>query len=216
MKNGALLLAALPALLIASSLLSSRVGAQARFEDQVPVGTRFVALLSAPLSSKEGKTGDRVELTTIEPLETASGKRVPEGATVHAHIDKVERAHQTGRARMWITIDEIETKDGRVPLVAVVSDVPGVHSVKVNYNREGMIETRSSRGEDEAMAVAAGAFVGAMPGAAAHNEKDAAYGAAIGAATAFMATSGLGSELTLDKNTKIELALERPLTLRHR
>jgi len=36
-------------------------------------------------------------------------------------------------------------------------------------------------------------------------------GAAMGAATAFMATSGLGQELKLEPNMKLELALERPL-----
>jgi hypothetical protein len=36
-------------------------------------------------------------------------------------------------------------------------------------------------------------------------------GAAAGAVTAFMLSSGLGQELTLDKNTKLELSLDHPL-----
>jgi outer membrane lipoprotein SlyB len=62
-------------------------------------------------------------------------------------------------------------------------------------------------------AAAAGAFVGAAPGVAAHNGKEAALGAAAGAVTAFMLSSGLGQELTLDKNTKLELTLDHPLNL---
>jgi hypothetical protein len=38
-------------------------------------------------------------------------------------------------------------------------------------------------------------------------------GAAISAATAFMMTSGLGQDLTLLQNMKLELVLERPLHL---
>jgi hypothetical protein len=36
-------------------------------------------------------------------------------------------------------------------------------------------------------------------------------GAAVGAVTAFMVTSGLGEELTLERGTKLELTLQRPL-----
>jgi hypothetical protein len=114
---------------------------------------------------------------------------------------------------MWLTFDEISTPKGWIPIVAAVSDVPGVHSVRVAYDREGEIETRSTKHPQEAEAAAAGAFVGAAPGVATHNAKDAALGAAAGAATAFMVTSGLGQELTLEKNTKLELTLERSLFL---
>jgi hypothetical protein len=46
---------------------------------------------------------------------------------------------------------------------------------------------------------------------AAHNGKDAATGAAAGAATAFMVASGLGQELILSKDIKLEIILERPI-----
>lgn len=193
--------------------LDAPATAQDRSKNQVSAGTRFLASLQDPIKTKDNKAGDRIELRTLESLESPSGKSLPEGAAIHAHIDKIEQAHQTGRARLWATFDEIETERGWVPLVAIVSDIPGVHSVKVDSNREGAIETRSSRQQDEATAAAAGALIGAVPGVAAHNGKDAAFGAAVGAATAFMVTSGLGKELTLDKDTKIELMLDRPLAL---
>ena len=203
-------------LLVFCSLSGPLANAQDRSKNQVPVGVKFLASLAAPINTKDNKQGDRIELRTLEPLTSVNGKSLPEGALIHAHIDKIEQAHQAGRARMWLTFDEIETERGWVPLVAVVSDIPGVHSVKVQYNKEGEIETRSSGSQDEATATAAGALVGAAPGIAARNEKDAAFGAAVGAATAFMTSSGLGKELTLDQNTKIELTLDRPLNLGRR
>ena len=62
-------------------------------------------------------------------------------------------------------------------------------------------------------AAAAGAFVGAASGIASGKEKEAAMAAAIAAATAYMAASGLGQELTLEKGMKLELVIQRPLHL---
>jgi hypothetical protein len=127
-----------------------------------------------------------------------------------------EQGHQAGRARLWITLDEIEAGKGWLPLVATVSAVPGVHSVTANAQRGSEIQTRSSQADESVWSAAAGALVGAAPGAAAHHGKDAAFGAAVGAATAFMASSALGQELALEKDTKIEPTLDRPLPLGRR
>jgi hypothetical protein len=221
MKGGSLLFA-LGALLVFS--LSNTLPALAQDQptpepapspaaNEITAGTRFLAGLEAAVSTKENKNGDRIQLRTLEPLTTAGGTTLRAGVQIRGHIDKILPAHKTGRARMWLTFDEISTPKGWIPIVAVVSDVPGVHSVRVAYDREGEIETRSSKGQQEAEAAAAGAFVGAAPGVAAHDAKDAALGAAAGAATAFMVTSGLGQELTLEKGTKLEVTLERSLFL---
>jgi len=112
---------------------------------------------------------------------------------------------------MWLTFDDIKTPDGWMPLVAMVNDVPGVHSVRVNYNREGEIEASTTKRQEAIQAAAAGALVGAAPGVAAKNEKDAAMGAAAAAAAAYMIASGLGQEVMLERSTKLELILERSL-----
>lgn len=175
--------------------------------------TRFLVGLDEPLSTKEAKAGTGFTAHTLEPLSAPDGTVLKAGAEIRGHVDKVEPAHQAGRARMWLTFDEIRTKTGWVPLVATVMDVPGVHSVRVVYEREGAIENRTNKHQEAAEAAVAGAFVGAAPGVAAHNEKEAAMGAAAGAVTAFMLSSGLGEEVTLEKNTKLELVLDRALYL---
>jgi hypothetical protein len=179
--------------------------------NEVTAGTRFLIGLEQTLATESAKSGDRFRARTLEPLTSSDGTTLPSGAVVRGHIDKVETAHQAGRARLWLTFDDIKTPDGWVPLVAMVTDVPGVHSIRVDYDREGEIEARTDKRHEEAEAAAAGAFVGAAPGVAAHSGKDAAIGAAVGAATAFMVASGLGQEFTLAKNTKLELILERSL-----
>jgi len=177
----------------------------------VPSGTRFLVGLQDTLTTKDAKAGTPFRARTLEPLTTADGAILSPGMDVRGHVDKVESAHRTGRARIWLTFDDIRTSRGWLPLIAVVDDVPGVHSVKVDYDREGEIEARTSKRQQEAEAAAAGAFVGAASGVAAHNGKDAATGAAAGAATAFMVASGLGQELILSKDIKLEIILERPI-----
>jgi len=221
MKGGSLPLAlgALLALSLSNTLpafaqnQTSSESAPSPATNEVTAGTRFLAGLGDAISTKENKNGDRIRLRTLEPLTTSDGTTLLTGAQIRGHIDKVMPAGKTGRARVWLTFDEILTPKGWIPIVGVVSDVPGVHSVRVAYDREGAIETRSSKSQQEAEAAAAGAFVGAAPGVVAHDAKGAALGAAAGAATAFMVTSGLGQELTLEKGTKLEVTLERPLFL---
>jgi len=195
----------------AALLVSVAVRVQAQDPGTIPPGTRFLVGLDDAISTKEVKAGTPFKVHTLEPMSAPDGATLPAGTEIRGHVDKVEQAHQTGRARIWLTFDDVRTSSKWQPLVAFVSDVPGVHSVHVVFEREGAIEARTSKTQDQAEAAAAGAFVGAAPGVVAHNGKDAAIGAAAGAVTAFMLSSGLGQELTLEKNTKLELSLDHPL-----
>jgi len=178
----------------------------------VPSGSRILVVLDKPLSTKDAKANDSFQAATLEPVTATDGSVVlPAGAEIRGHVDKVEEAHKTGRARLWLTFDDVKTAAGWAPIVAVVDDVPGVHSIRVDEQREGEIEAQADPRKDAEAAAAAGAFVGAATGVASRDAKDAATGAAIGAVTAYMVASGLGQEVTLDKTTKLELTLERDL-----
>ena len=174
-------------------------------------GTRFLVGLDTELGTKDSKHGDQFTVHTLEPLVAADGTGLPAGAEIRGHVDKVEAAGKTGRAKMWLTFDDIKTPDGWMPLVAMVDDVPGVHSVRVNFNREGEIEASTTKRQEAIQAAAAGALVGASPGIMDKNKQEAAMGAAAAAAAAYMVASGLGQEVTLEKRTKMELILERAL-----
>lgn len=181
--------------------------------NSVPTGTRLLIGLHDRLCTKEDKAGKHFRARTLEPLIAADGSVLPAGAEIRGHIDKVEPGAKAGRARLWLTFDDIHTPQGYRPLVAELIDVPGIHSMRVVYDHEGEIETSTSKREREAEAAAAGAIAGAAAGVAARNSREAAIGAAVGAATAFLMTSGLGQELTIEKDTKLELVLARPLYL---
>lgn len=179
----------------------------------VSPGTHFLIRLDDAISTKTATAGMEFKAHTLDPIATPDGLVLRPGAEIRGHVDKVEQAHQVGRARMWLAFDDISTPRGWLPIVAVVSDAPGVHSVRAVYEREGEIENTTRKRQDQAEAAAAGALVGAAPGVAEHSGKGAAIGAATGALSAFMISSALGEEVTLQKDTKLELVLNHPLYL---
>ncbi|MGH9713949.1 MAG: hypothetical protein ACRD5M_11695 [Candidatus Acidiferrales bacterium] len=179
----------------------------------VATGTRFLVGLQDTISTKDDKSGKRFRARTLEPLTAGDGSVLPEGAEIRGHIDRVQPATKTGRARLWLTFDDIQTRAGRRPLVAELIDAPGVHSIRVMYDHEGEIVAGTGKRQTQEEAMAEAALAGAAPGVMARNAKEAAIGAGIGAVTAFMATTALGQELTVEKDTKLELVVARPLSI---
>ncbi|HLJ22933.1 MAG TPA: hypothetical protein VKT71_02420 [Candidatus Acidoferrales bacterium] len=181
--------------------------------DQVQNGTHFLVRLDQEMNTGRDRVSKTFDVRTLEPLETSSGRVIPAGAKITGHISRIEPAGLTGRARLWLTFDDIDTRRGPLPIVAEVSSVPGEYSVRQGESKEGEIEARTSKGAQVAEATAGGAMMGSSHGVAAHNGKEAATGAAVGGIAAFLVSSGLGQELDLPKGTKLELVLDRPLYL---
>jgi hypothetical protein len=179
----------------------------------VAPGTKFLVRLEEELGTKGTKENETFKVKTLEPLEAGSGIYLPPGAEILGHISHVEPAGVAGRAKLWLTFDEIRTKFGSLPIVAEVVSVPGDHSVKTAPQKEGLIEGRTSTQQDAAQAAAGGAVIGAVKGVKDKNKKEAAEGAAVGALTAYLMESGRGHELNLPKGAKLELELERALYL---
>jgi len=180
---------------------------------QISAGTRLLVRLEDKLSTNENKARQTFTVRTLEPLVAPDGTVLRTGTEVRGHIDKITAAGKTGRARMWLTFDDIRTPSGWRPLVAELIGLPGIHSIRVAYDHENEIETTSTKRDREVQATAAGALVGAAAGVTSGDKREAAMGAAAGAAAAFMAASGLGQEITLEKDTKLELILGRALYL---
>ena len=179
----------------------------------VAPGTRFLVGLEQELSTRAVRQNQAFAVRTLEPLLAGQGIYLPAGAIIRGHVSRVEAAGKTGRAKLFLTFDEIRTRFGALPIVAEVASVPGDHSVKDGPLQEGLIEGRSSTQKDAAQAAAAGAAMGAMKGVQDKNKKEAAEGAAMGALEAYLIESGRGSELDLPKGAKLELELERALYL---
>ena len=179
----------------------------------VAPGTRFLVGLEQGLNTREVRQNQEFAVRTLEPLEAGQGIFLPSGAEIRGHISRVEPAGTTGRAKLWLTFDEIRTRFGKLPIVAEVASVPGDHSIKSGPLQEGVIEGRGSNQKDAAQAAAAGAALGALEGVKDKNKKEAAEKAAIGALEAYLMEVGRGQELDLPKGAKLELELERALYL---
>jgi hypothetical protein len=175
--------------------------------------TKFLVSLDEELSTKGTQENAKFTVRTLEPLEAGSGFYLPAGAEIEGHVSRIEPAGVAGRAKLWLTFDEIHTQFGRLPIVAEVVSVPGDHNVKTGPSREGLIEAKSSTQKDAAQAAAAGAAIGAVKGVKDKDKKEAAEGAALGAITAYLMETGRGHELNLPKGAKLELELERTLYL---
>jgi hypothetical protein len=176
-------------------------------------GTRFLVTLETEVNTKAVKRNQEFRVRTVEPLEAGRGVYLPSGAVIRGHISRVEPAGTTGRAKLWLTFDEIRTRFGSLPIVAEVAGMPGDHSIKSGPLQEGVIEGRSSTQKDAAQAAAAGAAMGAFKGVKDKNKKEAAEEAAMGALEAYLMEAGRGQELDLPKGAKLELELERALYL---
>lgn len=191
----------------------SRGAALPATADLVQNGARFLVRLDQELNTGKDKVNKKFEVKTIEPLETSNGYVLPPGAKIRGHISRIEPGGLTGRARLWLTFEDIDTSRGVLPIVAEVSSVPGEYSVRPGESKEGEIEARTSKGTQVLEATAAGATMGSAAGAAAHNGKAAAIGAVAGGVAGFLASSGIGQELDLPKGAKLEIVLDRPLYL---
>jgi hypothetical protein len=120
-------------------------------------GTHFLVRLDDELSTATSKLNKKFDAITLEPLETSAGYVLAPGAKIHGHISRIEPGQTTGRARLWLTFDDIDTHLGRLPIVAEVSSVPGDFSVRQGESKEGEIEARTSKGTRDLEAAAAGA-----------------------------------------------------------
>ena len=176
-------------------------------------GTKFLVRLEDELDTKQVREKAIFKVRTLEPLEAGSGIYLPAGAEIRGHISRVEPAGITGRAKIWLTFDDIRTRFGSLPIVAEVVGVPGDHSVKTIGNQEGLIEGRSSTQQSAAEAAAEGAALGAVKAVKSKDKKEIAETAALAALTAYLMESGRGHELDLPPGSKLELELERALYL---
>jgi phosphotransferase system glucose/maltose/N-acetylglucosamine-specific IIC component len=168
--------------------------------------------LEDELNTETSRRNNRFKVRTLEPLEAGSGIYLPAGAEIIGHISRVESAGIAGRAKIWLTFDDIKTNFGPLPIVAEVVAVPGDHSVK-GVTNEGLIEGRTSTQQAAAQAAAGGAALGAVKGVKDKNKKEIAEGAATAALAAYLTESGRGHELDLPKGAKLEVELERALYL---
>jgi hypothetical protein len=179
--------------------------------DAIPQGTRFILRLHDPLDTHNLEQGQHFEAELTQDLVSPSGLSIPKGELVRAHVATFERGY-TG-ARLMLAMDDIETPQGWVPLIATFTGIPGDPSIK-STGQEGEI---TQKGPDKKRVItnaAIGAGIGAATGAAAGGGKGAltglVAGAGLGTASSFIFKT---ADLKLDKGTYFEVRLDRDLVV---
>ena len=94
----------------------------------IPDGTRFIIKLKDTLDTKKMEQGKHFKAELREDLTTPSGLLIPRGRSVKGHVGTFEHGY-TG-SKMQLALDEIETRNGWVPLIGTVTGVPGDPSIK--------------------------------------------------------------------------------------
>jgi hypothetical protein len=179
--------------------------------DAIPAGSRFILSLQDTLDTHNLEQGQHFTAELRDNLFTPSGLVILKGRGVRGHVAGFE--HGFTGARMLLAMDEIETGQGWVPLIATFTGVPGDPSLK-STGQEGEI---TQKGPDKKRIItnaAIGAGIGAATGAAAGGGKAALAGAIAGAGLG--TTSGFlfkGNDLKLDKGTNLEVRLDRDLVV---
>lgn len=177
----------------------------------IPDGTRFIIKLKDTLDTKKMEQGKHFKAELREDLTTPSGLLIPRGRSVKGHVGTFE--HGFTGSKMQLALDEIETRNGWVPLIGTVTGVPGDPSIKAT-GEEGEVYRKGPNKRKVVTNAAIGAAVGAASGAAIGGHKGAAVGAIAGAGLG-TGTSLLfkGGEMKLDKGTQLEVRLDRDLVV---
>lgn len=186
-------------------------GAPPASPNAIPDGTRFIIKLKDTLDTKKMDQGKHFKAELREDLVTPSGLIIPKGRTIKGHVGRFEHGY-TG-SKMQLALDEIETRNGWVPLIGTVTGVPGDPSIKAS-GEEGEVYRKGPDKRKVATNVAIGAAVGAVTGSVVGGGKGAAIGAAAGAGVGGGASFLLkGGEMKLDKGTQLEVRLDRDLVV---
>jgi hypothetical protein len=177
----------------------------------IPDGSRFIIKLKDTLDTKKMQDGKHFKAELREDLVTPSGLIIPKGRTIKGHVGRFE--HGFTGSKMQLALDEIETRNGWVPLIGTVTGVPGDPSIKAS-GEEGEVYRKGPDKRKVITDAAIGATVGAVSGSVIGGKKGAAIGAAAGAGLG-TGTSYLfkGGEMKLDKGTQLEVRLDRDLVV---
>jgi len=168
-------------------------------------GTIALIQLTDRIDTRTVKAGDHFHARLAEPLTAEDGESLPEGAKIKGHVSSVLPGFRT---RIILSFDRIETPRGWRPLIATVTGVPGEHGMRP-IGEEGEIGRRGMTKEEVAEAVVVGAGRGAAEGERAAGKRGAAQGAGTGAADAAYSALESGHDLILDKDTALEIRLDR-------
>src|ERR1044072_4221864 len=171
---------------VAATMVSKRAGTRMV---TIPAGARIPAALRHSVSTEHGRVGERVDLTSADPLPIAGGGTLPAGAAVHAEVIQTRGGGRiAGAPELTLRFNEIEVGGNDYPIAAEPFHVKGRNDAK-----------------ESAAEIGGGAVVGGIVGRlTGSTRKGEAVGAVLGTG---VAVATRGNQIVLPAGQKLRIRL---------
>ena len=185
------------ALVIAALFAGAAVSLHA--EAIVPAGTPIVMTLDQSVSSKDARTGQKVDCTVAQNVVGGGKTVIPKGSKGTCSVASVQASgHLKTPAKLWLKIDSIEV-NGKA------------YTVSTRWSGQ----TGPSHNKRNVVAIGGGTAAGAIIGALAGGGKGAAIGAAAGAGAGTAGAAMTGKkDITFPAETKLRFTTKTEIVLK--
>ena len=185
------------ALVIAALFAGAAVSLHA--EAIVPAGTPIVMTLDQSVSSKDARTGQKVDCTVAQNVVVGGKTVIPKGSKGSCSVASVQASgHLKTPAKLWLKIDSIEV-NGKT------------YTVSTRWSGQ----TGPSHNKRNVVAIGGGTAAGAIIGALAGGGKGAAIGAAAGAGAGTAGAAMTGKkDITFPAETKLRFTTKTEIVVK--
>jgi hypothetical protein len=182
--------------LLAAALVGAAATAYAA--GTVPAGTAIIVTLDQSVSSKDAKTGQKVDGSIAQNVVADSKTVIPKGAKVSLSVASVQASGRLKTpAKLWLKIDSIEVS-GKT------------YTVSSRWSGQ----TGPSHNKRNVVAIGGGSALGAIIGGIAGGGKGAAIGAAAGAGAGTAGAAMTGKkDVTFPAETKLRFTTKADLNI---
>jgi hypothetical protein len=180
----------------------------------LPAGTRVLMTLTSPLHTTSARAGAGVYLETSWPVVQDGQVVIPAHSRVQGEVERERRPGRVkGRSQFLLHFTSLILPDNRVVAIAGgLQSLPGNEKIRAQ-DQEGTIEPVDQIDRD-VYRIASGAMAGGLGGALTRTATGAGIGLAIGGGLGLAKVLFTrGDEIHLPEGTKVEMVLEKPLTL---
>ena len=160
----------------------------ARAEVNVPSGTTLVVTLDQSVSSKDAKTGQKLDGSLAQDVVVDGKVTVPKGSRVRLSVADVQASGRLSTpAKLWLKVDSLESKG------------------KTYYTATRWSgQTGENHNERNVVAIGGGTGAGALIGGLAGGGKGALIGAAVGAGAGTAGAAATGKkDVSFPAETKL-------------
>jgi hypothetical protein len=162
----------------------------------VPSGSAVLVTLDQSVSSKDARTGQKIDGTVAQDVVVKGKVAIPKGSRALLSVaDVQESGRLSGVAKLWLKIDSIEVKG---------------HTYRTSTRWSG--QTGENHNKRNVVAIGGGSAAGALIGGLAGGGKGALIGAAVGAGAGTAGAAATGKkDVTFPAETKLRFVTTKPV-----